>query len=356
MFEKYRVTRADRESKAREEAESQDRLARQATERRKSEAAEERAHELALDRGAGTRAEGNARSNFMAAAARYARKLPKQDVPLEQAVEVVVRNAVPWHLYRDASPAKYTEEYVMLARKHASPGEQVLGASFRPARRAQDGFSAKKQLLVLVTSDGFLMKEGLRSYRLAASETHAAIHYDGGAMAVSGGKPTLAWRIAGEVFWRDTMAYAVHLQQEAIKASKLRARTKKPACVQRERPRQQLIRSARDAELVAAKWMTFFGYSGVQVTPVGPDLGVDVVSDEALAQVKAEAVPTGRPKIQQHHGVAAAAGKKALFFSLAGYTQAALSWADEQGMALFRFDLQGEPVPLNGAAHIIVGR
>ncbi len=99
--------------------------------------------------------------------------------------------------------------------------------------------------------------------------------------------------------------------------------------------------------------MTYWGFTNVAVTPVGADGGVDVFSDEAVAQVKAETVPTGRPKLQQHHGVATAHAKAPLFFSLAGYTQQALDYAQDNEIALFTFDLQGEPEPANAAAHAL---
>jgi hypothetical protein len=117
------------------------------------------------------------------------------------------------------------------------------------------------------------------------------------------------------------------------------------------RPKTRLIRTARDAELVAAEWMTYLGFSNVRPTPVGTDSGIDVWSDEALAQVKAETVPTGRPKIQQHHGVCSAAGREAIFFSLAGFTPQAEKFADETHMALFGFNLAGEVEPINSPAY-----
>ena len=50
----------------------------------------------------------------------------------------------------------------------------------------------------------------------------------------------------------------------------------------------------------------------------------------------------------------AALGRRALFFSLQSYTDEARSWADEVGMALFRFDLQGEPTAVNSAARTML--
>jgi hypothetical protein len=115
-------------------------------------------------------------------------------------------------------------------------------------------------------------------------------------------------------------------------------------------PKSRLIRSYRDAELVAAEWLDHFGLGPCRLTPPGPDGGIDVESLLVVAQVKMEALPTRRPVIQQLFGVAAAERKTGAFFSLAGYTPDAATWAHHAGLALFRFDLQGVPKPVNAAA------
>ncbi|SPF00268.1 Ftsk gamma domain protein [Streptomyces sp. MA5143a] len=63
-----------------------------------------------------------------------------------------------------------------------------------------------------------------------------------------------------------------------------------------------------------------------------------------------EGSPTSRPTVQQLHGVAGSRNKKAVFFSLAGYTPPAFDWASEHGIALFQYDLQGTPTPVNPPA------
>lgn len=110
------------------------------------------------------------------------------------------------------------------------------------------------------------------------------------------------------------------------------------------------IRSAEDAEHAAAQWMRAVGFSGIAVGRRGADGGIDVTSDQALAQVKAEAKPVGRPVLQAIYGLARARDKVALTFALAGFTREALDFADEVGIALLRFDLDGEAVPLNATA------
>ena len=114
------------------------------------------------------------------------------------------------------------------------------------------------------------------------------------------------------------------------------------------RPERRLIRTAADAEIVAAEWMRWMGFRDATRTPTGADGGIDVMSTGAVAQVKMHAKPIGRPDMQKLYG--AARGRRALFFSLQSYTDEARSWADQVGMALFRFDLQGEPTAVNSAA------
>jgi hypothetical protein len=111
-----------------------------------------------------------------------------------------------------------------------------------------------------------------------------------------------------------------------------------------------VIRSPGDAEEAAALFMVSLGYSDARRTQASRDGGIDVESSVAVAQVKTHMIPIGRPALQQLHGVAVAAGKKALFFSLMSYTKDAIRWADGVGMALFRFDFAGVPEPINSYA------
>jgi hypothetical protein len=114
-----------------------------------------------------------------------------------------------------------------------------------------------------------------------------------------------------------------------------------------------IIRSPDDAEQVAAEWMRHLGFDDARCTGAGADGGVDVRSRGALAQVKAQLTPVGRPELQALYGVARSEGRAPLFFSLMSYTAAALAWADEVGMALFRFDHAGLVEPVNAAAETL---
>jgi hypothetical protein len=120
------------------------------------------------------------------------------------------------------------------------------------------------------------------------------------------------------------------------------------------KPEARLIRTPRDAELAAEAWMRYLGFSDALITPVGADEGIDVNSTKAVAQVKAYMVPVGRPDVQNLAGVAAAEKKIGVFFALSGYTPQAIAWAGKADIALFSFDLQGEPEAVNATARKLV--
>lgn len=111
-----------------------------------------------------------------------------------------------------------------------------------------------------------------------------------------------------------------------------------------------LIRRPEDAEAAAAAWMRANGWPDAKTTGAGADGGLDVVASGAVAQVKAEMKPSGRPVVQALYGIAAHARATPLFFSLAGYTPEAVAWADDAGVALLSFDLQGDVEPVNRTA------
>lgn len=119
------------------------------------------------------------------------------------------------------------------------------------------------------------------------------------------------------------------------------------------RPAPRLVRDAREAEELAAEWVRAMGFRDARTTPPGADGGLDIHSPGTgvvVGQVKFEAVKTGRHTLQALYGAGHAAGaKQFVFFSSAGYTSVAVSWADAVGMALFRFALDGTVEAANGA-------
>ena len=121
-----------------------------------------------------------------------------------------------------------------------------------------------------------------------------------------------------------------------------------------EPPAPRMVRDAAEAEAIAAEWVRWMGWPTAAVTAPGTDGGVDVHSTEnggVVAQVKFEAVKTGRPVLQALFGAGhALAATNWLFFSSAGYSPQAIEWADQVGMGLFRFTLDGAIEPVNAPA------
>lgn len=113
---------------------------------------------------------------------------------------------------------------------------------------------------------------------------------------------------------------------------------------------KRFCRSPEDFEQAAMDWMRVWGFSRVRRTPPGPDGGIDVESDEAVAQVKAYMVPVGLADVQRLRGTTYD-GRIPIFFSLTGYTDAARTFANKADVALIRFSgYTGEIEPVNDAA------
>ena len=122
------------------------------------------------------------------------------------------------------------------------------------------------------------------------------------------------------------------------------------------RPEPRLLRTPRDAETAARDWMIAWDHFDACLTREGADAGIDVDSSDAVAQVKAQTQPTGRPDVQRLSGVASVEGKAGYFFSIAGFTDEAQEWAERANIALFSFDLTGEPTPVNQVAEDALSR
>lgn len=91
----------------------------------------------------------------------------------------------------------------------------------------------------------------------------------------------------------------------------------------------------QEAEILVWEWMRDHGHPDADLTQSGADGGVDVVSRRAVAQVKHHAKPVGISFVQRLAAVANAERKAALFFSCSGYTAAARSWAETNGVQCF---------------------
>lgn len=108
----------------------------------------------------------------------------------------------------------------------------------------------------------------------------------------------------------------------------------------RERARTR-IHTPTEAEAFVAKWLRSQGFRGARATPPSGDAGIDVTASGISVQVKRYGSKgVGRPEVQQLVG-AARVGDVAVFFTSSRYTDAAVEYADQRGVALFAFDFTG---------------
>ncbi len=96
------------------------------------------------------------------------------------------------------------------------------------------------------------------------------------------------------------------------------------------------------AERFAAAHMRALGFTDAAVTPPGPDGGIDVRSEAAVAQVKHFLTgAVGRPVVQQIRG-AAGSGEQPICYSRSGFTADAIEFAQSTGVALFSYSEFGQ--------------
>ena len=255
-----------------------------------------------------------------------AKQLLEELPPLGSTVEDAIAACMKRLRHRDPQPL--TVRFTKLARTHVAADERILGLIVQEASTPRG-----VPLLAIITDKALVVKDRGVAYRDDDVEVHSG---EGGFV-----------RSGERLFF---FSYHTGLET-AVAARTLAASSRRAVAVPSSRPPERLIREARDAELIAVEWMRYLGFDDAVATPVGADGGVDVVSTRAVAQVKMEGKPTGRPVVQQLHGVAVHEDKTGVFFSLAGYTPHARNWAQTSGTALFRFDYQGAAEPVNAVAH-----
>lgn len=105
-----------------------------------------------------------------------------------------------------------------------------------------------------------------------------------------------------------------------------------------EKPNKMKSFDAFEYELYCLAWMRSMGAQNVRLTKKGADGGVDIESDRHVAQVKFHAKPIAVQPIREIFGVAAAQSKRAVFFTSAGYTPAAIDFAEKNLILLFVCD------------------
>ncbi|MCX5400650.1 hypothetical protein [Streptomyces sp. NBC_00102] len=138
----------------------------------------------------------------------------------------------------------------------------------------------------------------------------------------------------------------------APEAAESPARIPLPRTAPRPRPPFQTlpIHTARDAVTAAGRYLGWLGFHGVVQPIERPASRVDLRADGALAQVETSTCPTGVREIECLWLNALSESASGIFFSLAGYEEAAIRRADLVSMPLFAMDSTGTPQPANGAA------
>ncbi|MFK0059731.1 restriction endonuclease [Streptomyces werraensis] len=250
--------------------------------------------------------------------------LPARGTPQDQAIAHCLEKTL------DARDPRLQAEAERLARRHVAVDERILCVA-----QSETAGNARPALLILTDRGAAVSDKGI-SYRFNPQPEDVSD-------ATEGGWGHLA---VGKLVFR----FLQHSRLRVALAAREKAAAASPPAASVHRPAQRLIRDARDAELAAVDWMHYLGFTDAAATPVGADEGIDVLAEHAVAQVKKEGSRTTRPTVQQLHGVATAKQRAALFFSMAGYTPPAIAWASQQGIALFKYDLQGRPQPINPPA------
>lgn len=97
----------------------------------------------------------------------------------------------------------------------------------------------------------------------------------------------------------------------------------------------------------AASWLRYFSFAGIG----RGDAPGTVVADRGVARcVVFEPRPAGRRIVHEVHGEAAGTGRHPIVFCRTGFTEQAVKWSDENPVALFRMDPNGDITPENTIA------
>ncbi|MEU1282303.1 hypothetical protein [Streptomyces sp. NPDC005805] len=131
-----------------------------------------------------------------------------------------------------------------------------------------------------------------------------------------------------------------------------------PRTSARPRPtfRPVTIRTARDAVTAAAMYLRWLGFTDVLQPDQRPLSGIDLRGSGVVAQVDATTRPATLRDVECLWLNGLNASAQSVFFSLAGYADAARARADALGVPLFVMDLTGSPQPVNAPADELIAR
>ncbi|MEB3959997.1 hypothetical protein OKJ48_06990 [Streptomyces kunmingensis] len=114
------------------------------------------------------------------------------------------------------------------------------------------------------------------------------------------------------------------------------------------------IRTARDAVTAAALYLRWLGYRDVRRADQRPVSGIGLAAQGVVAQIEPSVRPATVRDVECLWLQSMTESAASVFFSLAGYADAARTRADELGVPLFVLDLAGVPQPVNSPADELI--
>jgi hypothetical protein len=118
---------------------------------------------------------------------------------------------------------------------------------------------------------------------------------------------------------------------------------------------KRVVTEWRHAEELARDFMVFLGFRDASLTGLGADGGIDVMSSKAVGQVKMHNKGVPRYDIQRLVGEASVTRKIPIFFAMS-YSRDAISWSEEHGIALFKFERSGDVCAMTSKASDLESR
>ncbi|MEU5440479.1 hypothetical protein [Streptomyces griseofuscus] len=113
------------------------------------------------------------------------------------------------------------------------------------------------------------------------------------------------------------------------------------------------VRTARDAVTATALYLRWLGYGDIRRADQRPVHGIGLAARGLLAQVDPTVRPAAPRDVECLWLTAMTESADCVYFSLAGYTDAARACADSLGVPLFILDLAGVPQPVNDPAEAL---
>lgn len=106
------------------------------------------------------------------------------------------------------------------------------------------------------------------------------------------------------------------------------------------------VGSSREwAEANAIDWLQRRGFGDLIPAPASEHRAASIKGSDVMARVKFSNQPASQQEVRDLHALTVATDRsKSFFFSVAGYTDEAVRWADGAGVVLLRLLLDAKPV------------